>query len=47
MAKTPSLLPVDSLYQGRRDFTIIGLTGIAGSGCSTLAGYMASHDFLN
>lgn len=42
-----SLLPVDSLYKGRRDFTIIGLTGVAGSGCSTLARYMSGHGFLD
>lgn len=43
----PSLLPVDSLYKGRRDFTIIGLTGIAGSGCSKLAEYMSGRNFLD
>lgn len=42
-----SLLPVDSLYKGRRDFTIIGLTGVAGSGCSTLAQLMSDKGFLN
>ena len=35
------LLPVDQLYQGRENFTIIGLTGMAGSGCSTLAEMMS------
>lgn len=35
------LLPVDPLYHGREAFTIIGLTGMAGSGCSTLAEMMS------
>ena len=39
-------LPVDTLYNCRKDFTIIGLTGVAGSGCSTLASMMTSKDFL-
>lgn len=39
-------LPVDRLYEGREKFSIIGLTGMAGSGCSTLARYMSSRDFL-
>lgn len=47
MPKKPSYLPVESLYQGRRDFTVIGLTGIAGSGCSTLASYMSDYEYLN
>lgn len=47
MTKAPSNLPVECLYQGRRDFTVIGLTGIAGSGCSTLASYMSGRDYLN
>ncbi len=43
----PSLLPVDSLYKGRRDFTIIGLTGVAGSGCSKLAEYMSGRAYFD
>lgn len=39
-------LPVDRLYGDRRHFSIIGLTGKAGSGCSTLAQYMSSKEFL-
>ena len=39
-------LPVDRFYRSREDFTIIGLTGLAGSGCSTLASYMADKDFI-
>lgn len=43
-----SLLPVDQLYQGREHFTIIGLTGMSGSGCSTLAQLMEmpKNEFL-
>ena len=40
-------LPVERLYEGRRNFSIIGLTGMAGSGCSTLAQYMSSKSFLD
>lgn len=40
-------LPVESLYAGRERFTIIGLTGVAGSGCSRLAEYMASANFMS
>lgn len=41
-------LPVDQLYQGREHFTIIGLTGMSGSGCSTLAQLMSipKEEFL-
>ena len=35
------LLPVDQLYRDREHFTIIGLTGMSGSGCSSLAKLMA------
>ena len=38
--------PIEMLYDMRRDFTVIGLTGVAGSGCSTLAQLMSSKDFL-
>lgn len=39
--------PVDRFYQSRSNFTIIGLTGLAGSGCSTLASIMKDKDFLS
>lgn len=35
-------LPVETLYEGRQNFTIVGLTGVCGSGCSQLAKYMES-----
>lgn len=38
-------LPVDRFYKSREDFTIVGLTGLAGSGCSTLASYMIDGAF--
>lgn len=38
-------LPVNRFYKSREDFTIIGLTGLAGSGCSTLADYMGDAVF--
>ena len=41
-----SKLPVDRLYQSREDFSIIGLTGMAGCGCSSLANMMSSRSFL-
>ena len=47
MPSKPSYLPVESLYKGRRDFIVVGLTGIAGSGCSTLANYMSSYEYLS
>ena len=31
---------IESYYEGRKEYSIIGLTGIAGSGCSYLAGVM-------
>lgn len=43
---TQKHLPVDRLYEGRQHFSIIGLTGMAGSGCSTLAKYMSSKAFM-
>ena len=41
MANPDTILPVDHLYRGRESFTIIGLTGLAGSGCSTLSTLMS------
>lgn len=43
---TVQVSPIEMLYDMRRDFTVIGLTGVAGSGCSTLAQLMSSKDFL-
>lgn len=45
--KNNNSLPVERLYEGRRNFSIIGLTGMAGSGCSKLAQYMSSKSFLD
>ena len=39
-------LPVEILYGGRQNFTIVGLTGMSGSGCSQLAKYMETPDFM-
>lgn len=39
-------LPVEILYEGRQNFTIVGLTGISGSGCSRLAEYMGTPEFM-
>ena len=39
-------LPVEILYGGRQNFTIVGLTGMSGSGCSQLAKYMETLDFM-
>lgn len=39
-------LPVNAFYDGRSEFTIIGLTGVTGSGCTQLANIMGSVDFL-
>ena len=39
-------LPVDELYNNRMNFTVIGLTGNAGSGCTRLASIMHDHNFF-
>lgn len=39
-------LPIETFYRSRDEFTIIGLTGLAGSGCSTLASIMADPRFF-
>ena len=44
---TKKNLPVSELYDSRHNFSIIGLTGLAGSGCSTMAEYMSSRVFLS
>lgn len=38
--------PVDHFYDSRRKFTIIGLTGMAGSGCTSLANIMSDKTFF-
>ncbi len=38
-------LPVERFYRSRENFTVVGLTGLAGSGCSTLASYMIDGEF--
>lgn len=38
--------PLDYFYNGRRDFSIIALTGLSGSGCSSLAEIMAEEKFF-
>lgn len=35
-------IPLDAMYQQRRDYVIVALTGITGSGCSKFAELMAS-----
>lgn len=39
-------LPIESFYRSRDEFTIIGLTGLSGSGCSTLASIMSDPRFF-
>lgn len=39
--------PVEHLYSNRETFSIIGLTGLAGSGCSTLAQIIANKKFVS
>ena len=39
--------PADCLYSCRDNFVIVGLTGHAGSGCSTLANIMADGRFMD
>lgn len=47
MADNKNRLPVETLYEGRQNFTIVGLTGMSGSGCSQLAKYMETSDFMD
>ena len=37
---------VEKLYESRRNFLVVGLTGLSGCGCSTLASYMADNNFF-
>lgn len=46
MADDKKRLPVETLYEGRQNFTIVGLTGMSGSGCSQLAKYMETPGFM-
>lgn len=39
--------PIDRIYDSREKFTIIGLTGLAGSGCSRLASAIIDPEFFN
>lgn len=38
---------IDKLYEERRNFCVIALTGYTATGCSRLAEYMADKDFCN
>lgn len=38
--------PIEYFYDNRRDFTIVGLTGLTGAGCSYLAKIMSEKEFL-
>lgn len=40
-----SQVAVDKLYDSRQKFVVVGLTGLSGCGCSTLASYMADPEF--
>lgn len=44
--KMSSELPVELFYQDRSDFSIIGITGVAGSGCSTFANLVCNKELL-
>ena len=39
-------LPIETFYRSRDEFTIIGLTGLSGSGCSNLACIMSDPRFF-
>lgn len=41
-----SQVAVDKLYDSRKNFVVIGLTGLSGCGCSTLANYMEDEKFF-
>ena len=40
-------MKLKKLYSLRKDFTIIGLTGRVGSGCSEIAKWLSSENFNN
>ena len=47
MGKTDNAqVAVDKLYDSRKNFVVVGLTGLSGCGCSTLASYMEDKDFF-
>ena len=39
-------LPVESFYKGRAEYSIIGLTGVAGSGCSSFAKLISNPELM-
>ena len=39
-------LPVDSFYQDRLEYSIVGITGVAGSGCSSFAKLVSDKNLL-
>lgn len=41
-----SQVAVDKLYNSRKNFVVVGLTGLSGCGCSTLANYMEDEKFF-
>lgn len=41
-----SQVAVEKLYDSRRNFVVVGLTGLSGCGCSTLASYMEDEEFF-
>lgn len=43
----PHYSDIDALYDDRKNFCIIALTGYTGAGCSTLAQYMENPEFFN
>jgi len=40
-------VPVEELYKNRSEFSIIGLTGYAGAGCSTFANITSKKNFID
>lgn len=41
-----SQVAVEKLYDSRKNFVVVGLTGLSGCGCSTLASYMEDENFF-
>lgn len=46
MKKDRTQVPVESFYHDRSEYAIIGLTGVAGSGCSSFANLLSNHELL-
>ena len=46
MKKDRTQVPVESFYHNRSEYAIIGLTGVAGSGCSSFAKLLSDHNLL-